>query len=92
MSANVTLVADSATGDAVSTTQQSDPDAPAHSEFQADYVIQCQNIGALDTIEFAYFERFERAKKLDVKVEQAGDEQRFEVTREQRLLDLSARR
>lgn len=92
MSANVTLVADSAAGDAVSTTQQSAPDASGHSEFQAEYVIQCQDIGALDTIEFAYFDRFERAEKLDIRVERAGDEQRFEVTREQRLLDLSALR
>lgn len=88
-SANVTLnvVTPGQEGEAES--GQVDPEAPAHSEFQADYVIQCQDMNALDRIEFAFFDRFEGAEKLDVSVEASGDVQSFDVTPAKRLVDMS---
>lgn len=66
---------------------QSVGDQP-RSEFQADYVIQCQNMAALNTIDFAYFDRFEKTGKLEVQVEAPGDARSLSVTRGSRLLDI----
>lgn len=57
------------------------------SQFQADYIIQCSDMSALQTIEFAYFDRFERTEMLIVQTE---DKQSFHVSRTKRFLNLSA--
>ncbi|SLN65298.1 ZrgA family zinc uptake protein [Ruegeria meonggei] len=57
-----------------------------HTEFQADYQIQCQDIDALDGIEFAYFDRFPKAKRLKIQVSRSGDARSQEVTSDQRNL------
>ncbi|NVO54260.1 DUF2796 domain-containing protein [Rhodobacteraceae bacterium B1Z28] len=83
-SANVTLTSESS-----EETPETGEQTSTHSEFQADYAIQCQDMEALDTIEFAYFDRFESTDKLKVQVELAGLMHKFDVTRATPLLDMS---
>ncbi|WP_170400675.1 ZrgA family zinc uptake protein [Ruegeria arenilitoris] len=76
--ANVTLPAEGL-GPEADAAPASDQDP--HSEFQADYQIQCQTIDVIEAIGFAYFERFPNAQKLVVKVDRSGEVQMHEVTR-----------
>lgn len=90
VSANVALISEGLGGQANSTeTKSGASDEEEHSEFQADYVIQCQHIAALSTIGFAYFDRFEGAQKLKVDLERSEGSHNFEVTRATPLVDLS---
>lgn len=77
-SANVTLSGE--------TLGQDDTAAPAaeHTEFQADYQIQCQDIDALGGIEFVYFDRFPNAERLKIQVSRSGDARTQDVTSDQR--------
>ncbi|WP_420584949.1 ZrgA family zinc uptake protein [Ruegeria sp.] len=52
-----------------------------HSEFRAEYQIQCQVIEEVDHIRFIYFERFQRADKLTVFIESAGAQKTHNVSR-----------
>ncbi|WP_170410023.1 ZrgA family zinc uptake protein [Ruegeria atlantica] len=76
-SANVTLSGERLGQD--STEQAADEDQ--HSEFLADYLIQCEDITASDNIRFAYFDRFENAQKLIVRVARSGESRTYDVTR-----------
>ncbi|WP_170332203.1 ZrgA family zinc uptake protein [Ruegeria arenilitoris] len=76
--ANVTLLAEGF-GPESDAAQPTDHDQ--HTEFQADYQIQCQAIEAIEAVRFAYFERFPNARKLVVQIEQSGETQAHEVTR-----------
>ncbi|WP_299895221.1 DUF2796 domain-containing protein [uncultured Ruegeria sp.] len=60
-----------------------------HSEFQADYVVQCQNMDALNTIEFAYFQRFSGTRKLNVRVGSDAATSTHEITRVAPSLDVA---
>ncbi|MFY2825142.1 ZrgA family zinc uptake protein [Ruegeria sp. MALMAid1280] len=76
--ANVTLLAEGLGPEAGIAPSE---DQDQHTEFQADYQIQCQTVDVIDAIGFAYFERFPNALKLVVKIEQSGRIQLHEVTR-----------
>ncbi|CUK09672.1 hypothetical protein RUE5091_03208 [Ruegeria denitrificans] len=50
-------------------------------EFQAEYLIQCENIEVIETIRFAYFDRFPSVETLAVQVDRAGQSSTHDVTR-----------
>ncbi|WP_051927420.1 ZrgA family zinc uptake protein [Ruegeria halocynthiae] len=52
-----------------------------HTEFQADYQIQCQNPQAIDAIQFAFFTRFPQADKLIVQIGRSGETHTRDITR-----------
>ncbi|QFT73836.1 DUF2796 domain-containing protein [Ruegeria sp. THAF33] len=60
-----------------------------HSEFQADYVVQCQDMDALTTMEFAYFQRFSGTEKLNVRVGSGAATSAHEITRAASSLDMT---
>ncbi len=82
LSANVALVGDVFGQDA----QENEEN---HTEFHADYQLQCQNIESLGEIGFAYFERFSDTKVLLVEVKSNTDIRTYEVKSQQPVLDLS---
>ncbi|MEP2784298.1 MAG: DUF2796 domain-containing protein [Pseudoruegeria sp.] len=59
-----------------------------HSEFHAEYTLNCSNPNGLNEINFAYFETFENAREIDVQVITEAGAQAFEVERAAPLLDL----
>ncbi|KUJ73202.1 hypothetical protein AVO45_15815 [Ruegeria marisrubri] len=59
-----------------------------HSEFHAEYLITCQNIDAIDSIRFDYFERFPNSQELDVQVVSPKGARAYEVERSAADLDL----
>jgi hypothetical protein len=60
-----------------------------HTEFHAQYVLECSAPGAITSIDFAYFGAFAGAQKLDVAIVTAKGQSKFEVTRDKPRLDLS---
>jgi len=80
-SANVSL-----TGDGLG----ADADAEATPEFLAEYVVQCSDMAALNTIEFAYFERFDQVSALDITASLQEVTRRVHVTSQSPVLDVSA--
>ncbi|WP_170559189.1 ZrgA family zinc uptake protein [Ruegeria atlantica] len=83
-SANVTLTGEGLGQDKTDEAAEQDQ----HSDFLADYLIQCEDVSALENIRFAYFERFENAKKLVLRVTRSGETRAHEVTRSQPNLDM----
>lgn len=75
--ANVTLSA-IGLGQSTETTQV---DQDHDNDFQAEYLIRCQSIELIETIGFAYFERFPAAKNLAVRVERLGQNRTLDITR-----------
>lgn len=67
-------------------------DAAEPSEVLADYVIVCQSIDALTTIEFIYFDCFENAQELAVEVVMPETKKSLDVTRATPLLDVTGLR
>ena len=59
-----------------------------HTEFHAEYALNCGNPEALSEITFAYFDVFENARELDVQIVSASGAQAFEVLRDEPTLDL----
>lgn len=60
-----------------------------HAEFHADYTLACENPAAITAIDFAYFEAFEGAQKLDVSLAADAGQRAFEVTRGSASLSLA---
>jgi len=60
----------------------------SHTEFHAEYALNCGNPDALTGIEFAYFETFENAVELEVQIVTVSGAQAFEIEREAPMLDL----
>jgi hypothetical protein len=60
-----------------------------HTEFHAEYTLECSNPSALTTIEFDYFKSFKRAVKLDVNVITPKGQMKYEVTRDKPRVDLA---
>jgi hypothetical protein len=60
-----------------------------HSEFHADYTLECSAPENLTSIEFPYFRIFKGAEELDVNVITTKGQSKFEVTRRKPRLDLS---
>jgi hypothetical protein len=67
-----------------------DHGAGTHTEFHAEYTLTCAAPEALDRIEFAYFDRFAGAQRLDVRIVGAGVAQAIEVWRDAPEIDLGA--
>ena len=59
-----------------------------HAEFHAEYTLTCGNPAALAEITFAYFDAFENARELEVRIVSASGAQAFEVQRDNPVLDL----
>lgn len=63
-------------------------DETRHSAFVARYVYDCGASGALEKIEFTYFERFESAQSLNAVLIDGGGQRRMEVGRDNPVLRL----
>lgn len=59
-----------------------------HTEFHATYTLTCDEPGAVDRIEFAYFERFSNAEELEIQMISDSGANRFEVKRDEPVLEL----
>lgn len=59
-----------------------------HSEFHAEYRLNCADPTALTDITFAYFDTFENARELEVQIIAGSGAQAFEVERDAPTLDL----
>lgn len=60
----------------------------SHTEFHAEYTLDCANPQALTEITFAYFDAFENAREVEVQIITAAGAQAFEVMRDAPTLDL----
>ena len=61
-----------------------------HSEFHADYTLECSAPQSLKSIEFPYFRIFKGAEELDVNIITPKGQSKFEVTRRKPRVDLSS--
>lgn len=68
--------------------EHSGHDEPSHSEFRAEYALTCADVGKIDEVEFAYFERFPNALELDVQIVSDEGAQAYEVERDAPVLVL----
>jgi hypothetical protein len=59
-----------------------------HSQFHAEYALDCKSPGGITAIEFGYFATFAGAEKLEVNVITPKGQSKFEVTRAKPRLDL----
>ena len=59
-----------------------------HTEFHAEYTLNCENPDALTEITFAYFAAFPNAQEVEVQIISASGAQAFEVERDAPRLDL----
>ena len=66
-----------------------DEDEERHTEFHAEYLLTCANPDAITGVEFAYFDRFEGARELEVQIVTSSGAQAFEIARDSPSLDLS---
>ena len=60
-----------------------------HSDFNADYVLECTAVDKLTSIEFAYFRKFAGADELEVNLVTPKGQSKFEVKRSKPRLDLT---
>ena len=60
-----------------------------HSEFHADYTLECSAPQNLKSIEFPYFRAFKGAEELDVNIITPKGQSKFEVMRRKPRVDLS---
>lgn len=60
-----------------------------HSEFHAEYALECASPGDLTSIDFGYFRAFAGAEKLTVNVITPRGQNKFEVTRASPTLSLA---
>ncbi len=82
--ANVALVGDVFAQDE----GQASDNAVHHTEFQADYLVQCQELLLVEYIRFTYFERFTRAERLFVELMSSDEIQNHTIERAAPLLKL----
>ncbi len=61
---------------------------PGHTEFHAEYLLECGNLSAISAITFSYFEIFPNALELEIQVVSDKGATAFEVVREVAKLDL----
>lgn len=65
-----------------------DADEAGHTEFHAEYTLNCDSPDALTEITFTYFEAFPNALEVEVQIITASGAQAFEVTRDAPILNL----
>jgi len=63
--------------------------AGTHSNFHAQYAFDCKDPASITVVEFAYFQAFAGAQKLEVNVITAKGQTTFEVTRAKPRIDLA---
>jgi hypothetical protein len=63
--------------------------AAAHSQFHAEYTLECTSPGSIAAIDFPYFRAFAGAKRLDVNLITAKGQTKFEVTRAKPRISLA---
>ena len=63
-------------------------EAGGHTEFHAEYLLECADPSAVEAISFAYFTTFPNAKELEVQVVSDAGASGFEVERDAPSLDL----
>lgn len=63
-------------------------DEAGHTEFHAEYLLNCADPAAASLITFAYFDTFPNALELEVQILSAAGAQAFEVERDAPTLDL----
>ncbi|CTQ49476.1 DUF2796 domain-containing protein [Jannaschia donghaensis] len=68
---------------------EDDDAAASHTEFHAEYQLDCTDPSALTEMTFPYFETFENARELEVQIVTGSGAQAFEVMRDTPSLDLS---
>lgn len=61
----------------------------SHTEFHAEYALNCADPSAIDVITFAYFKRFPNAAELDIQMISDKGAKGFEVESDDPQLDLS---
>ena len=61
---------------------------PGHTEFHAEYLLECGNLSAISEITFSYFKIFPNALELEIQVVSDKGATAFEVEREVAKLDL----
>jgi len=64
-------------------------DGAGHTEFDAEYLLNCDNPEAVDRIEFSYFTVFENARELEVQMISDKGAAGFEVERDAPVIDLA---
>ena len=62
--------------------------APGHTEFHAEYLLECANLKEISAITFSYFEIFPNALELEVQVISDKGATAFEIERDVAKLDL----
>jgi len=62
--------------------------APGHTEFHAEYLLECANLTEISAITFSYFEIFPNALELEVQVISDKGATAFEIERDVAKLDL----
>jgi uncharacterized protein DUF2796 len=60
-----------------------------HSDFNAEYVLECGAMEKLTSIEFAYFRKFAGADELEVNLVTTKGQSKFEIKRSKPRLDLT---
>ena len=63
-------------------------EAPGHTEFHAEYLLECVNLAEISAITFSYFEIFPNALELEVQVISDKGATAFEIERDVAKLDL----
>lgn len=63
-------------------------DEAGHTEFHAEYALNCDKPDALTEITFAYFEAFPNAQEVEVQIITSSGSQAFEVERDTSVIDL----
>jgi hypothetical protein len=63
-------------------------EAPGHTEFHAEYLLECANLTEISAITFSYFEIFPNALELEVQVISDKGATAFEIERDVAKLDL----
>lgn len=66
-----------------------DHDGGEHTEFHAEYLLECASMKAMTTITFSYFDAFASAVELDVKMISPKGAYAFEVSRSSNVIDLT---
>jgi len=61
---------------------------PSHTEFHAEYLLNCTNPSAIDLMTFPYFTAFENARELEVQIVTSTGAQAYEVERDAPQLNL----
>ena len=65
-------------------------EAASHTEFHAEYTLECANPDAMTEMTFAYFDTFQNALEVEVQIITSSGASAFEVEREAPTLDLSS--